>query len=149
MTHAPFDSWEAERAPETFADRTAAAVLRDRALSRRPAKARWVLLAAAACLLFGGAAWGWTSRWRAPPHDVAASRLEPVEPANSVPTAAPQGALDTREVLPPPARPTAQVPVHPKATLVLLPSAAPSASAPKVPLPQCSCNAFACDCGPE
>jgi hypothetical protein len=149
MTHAPFDSWEAERAPEAFADRTAAAVLRDRALSRRPAKGRWVLLAAAACVLIGGAAWGWTARWRVPPHDVAASRVDPVEPLDPMPIAARREALGTPEVLPPPPRPTVQVPVHPKATPALPPSAAPSASAPKVPLPQCSCNAFACDCGPE
>jgi len=147
MTRAPFDQWQAQVAPEAFADRAAAAVLRDRVLSRRQGERRWVLLAAAACVLVAGAAWGWTSSRRVPLHDVAPSRLEPLKRMDPTPSAPPRGPQGTLEVLPLPPRP---VPVRAKpVTPALPPSAAPSPSALRVPLPQCNCNAFACDCGPE
>jgi hypothetical protein len=147
MTRAPFEVWQAQVAPDVFAERTAAAVLRDRALARRSRRGPWVLLAAAACILVAGVAWGWTSLRKPPPREMSTSRLEPVERTDPTPSATSQRPVGTSEVLLPTPHPA---PVHAKSKAPASPpSAVPEPSARKVPLPQCTCNAFACECGPE
>jgi hypothetical protein len=135
--------WGAQAPSTDFAERATAAVLRDRALPRHRVSPRRWLPFAAACVLVASAAWAWNS---APRH----VRLEaPVAiPGHDVPVpTALLGALPPPPTIaPPPPRPHASVaPSAPSAPVV----AAPSASAPKVPLPSCRCNAFACECGPE
>ncbi len=143
MTRPSLDAWQPQAPSAGFAERAAAAVIRDRALSRRRVARPWVLLAAAACVLVAGVAWGWTALPRTPHRDDPAPA--PAERADPTPSAAPRLSEPSREEAPPPrplVRPRPAASAHP-------PVAAPSASAPKVPLPQCNCNAFACDCGPE
>jgi hypothetical protein len=135
--------WSAQAPSADFAERATAAVLRDRAAQHRASPRRWLPFAAAACVLVAGAAWAWNSVPRhvrlevpatIPVHDVPVptARVAALPP---LPTAAP---------VPPRPHPSV-APSAPSAPVI----AAPSASAPKVPLPSCRCNAFACECGPE
>jgi hypothetical protein len=147
------DAWEPQLPSEGFADRATAAIVRDLRTprARRPLARGlgWrVVLAAAACVAFAGAAWAWTSAPRRA-EEPTLTVLAPVERADPTSSAAPRGSLPeafpsiaSKPVVSPSVR------VRPRAPRVA-PSAAPAASAPKVPMPQCNCNAFACDCGPE
>ena len=55
-------AWRAQAPSADFADRTARAILRDRATRRATHRPRAVVFAAAACLLVAGAAWAWRTQ---------------------------------------------------------------------------------------
>ena len=152
MTGAPFEDWQPQAPSEGFANRVTDAVLRDRALRsvaepRGHARIRrWIVVAAAATFLIAGAAWAWRSRAPNPePREVVTQPLVR-EPALRAPIAAPPAPSVPPSAI---ARAPAPSPVRARAA-----PSAPSASAspaphPSVRIPQCSCNEFACDCGPE
>jgi hypothetical protein len=143
----PFDAWSAAEPAPGFADRVAHAVARDQTARRRSAVVRVrIALAAAACMLVSIGAYAWSSS----PFHVAASPLPglaPIERADPVPSALAMGAVSDTSM--PAASTVVRAPrmtTPPRATDA---GAPPAARVPKVPLPSCVCNAFACDCGPE
>ena len=145
------NAWQAQVPPDGFADRATAAILeegqRERALVvRRTGSVRWILPAAAACLLVAGAAWALTQR---------APKPTPMVPVAASPTIAQEEDLPVALPLASAARPlpVATVSPRPRADApkaALSASAAPPAlSPPRVIVPPCRCNAYACECGPE
>jgi hypothetical protein len=79
MTPDRWDAWEPQAPPDDFARRTVAIVLRQRRATRRAGMARWSVALAAAAVMIGGVAWGF-SAWS----DRSAVRLSPV-PAPTAP----------------------------------------------------------------
>lgn len=142
----PSSAWRAQTPPAGFSDRATAAILADRATRRPPLVGRrWVVLAIAATLLVAGAAWGWRAQPRVP-------TPEPSQASFRAPRQDLEGAIASPHLLPPllqqraPQLPAPLVTPRPP-RVVAVP--APSAPPPKLILPPCSCNEFACDCGPE
>jgi hypothetical protein len=136
-----FESWRGAEPSAGFADRTTDAILRDR--GRRTVRPRrpWFLLAAAACLLVGGAAWGWNRHETREKEDDRPGVVSVEREARVLPLPLAGSALaEEPHEAPVKARVTGGRP---------LPSAAASSPTLKVPAPLCLCNAFACDCGPE
>jgi hypothetical protein len=145
------NAWQAQVPSEGFANRATAAILqegrRESALVlRRTGSLRWILPAAAACLLIAGAAWALTQRVPKP---------APLLPVAAPPTITQEERLPVARPLASaaPPLPVATVSPRPRADApkaALSASAAPSAlSPPKVIVPPCRCNAYACECGPE
>jgi hypothetical protein len=135
------DAWRPQKAPQGFAERAAAAVLRDRAVRRSSSRSRrWVVLLSAASLLAGGAAWAWRMRPVETPtvtHTVLVSAAVASQPTVELRTSSPIAPV----VKAPAVVPVRKVPPAASASSVALPT--------KLILPRCTCNEFACDCGPE
>jgi hypothetical protein len=132
--------WLPQAPSDDFADRVTAAVLQERARSRRPRARPLLLLAAAASVVVATAAWGWTLVPRRAPLNEAPPGLAPIDRSDPTPSSLPHD-------LPNP--PAAIAPRTPPVSRVSAPPPLVRAPPPKVPQPSCKCNEFACECGPE
>jgi hypothetical protein len=139
MTSNRWDAWEPQEPPEDFAERTVAIAVEEarRTPRARPRGrgARWVFLAAAAVMLVGGAAWGF-STW-----SVSRSRrLAPVEtPAAPAPARSIEPLL-ARSFTPPDAgSPAVAAPIVVRPRRPRAPESAPDAGR-KVIVPACDCD---------
>jgi hypothetical protein len=141
---AEWDVWQAEEPSADFAERVAAAMLRERlkgpgGSARKRRTYRLVVVALAACLAAGGA-WGFSRLYegRHPARaEAAATPVAPVSPP--VPPSAPAVAVVTAaEETAPPARAT---------KLKRRPEPVGSAPPPKVILPRCTCAPVDGVCG--
>jgi hypothetical protein len=142
MTSNRWDAWEPQEPPEDFAERTVATALeealREPRARRRGRRERWALLAAAAVMLVGGAAWGF-SAWSVS----RASRLAPVATPPAPAPARSMQPLLIHSFTPPDAGNPAPVaaPVVARPRRPQAPESAPDAGR-KVIVP-------ACDCAPD
>jgi hypothetical protein len=155
MTSNRWDAWEPQAPPEDFAQRTVAIALQE-AVQEVPAhgrvgRARWVIVAAAATMLVGGAAWGFSS-WsviRAVPMSPTAAPTAP-EPLRAMGpllsrSFAPAAPVDAGTRAPVAAPSTVARPRKPQRV-------APESSAPdagrKVIVPACDCvpDQVMCSC---
>jgi hypothetical protein len=143
MTSNRWDAWEPQAPPEDFAQRTVAIALqeaqREPQARRRVGPARWVSLAAAATMLVGGAAWGF-SAW-------SVGRAVPMSPT-AAPTA-PESLRSMQPLLPhsftpadagtraPAAAPSTVV--RPRKPLGALPESSAPDAGRKVIVPACDC----------
>lgn len=154
MKPTDLQAWRPQAPPRDFADRTTAAVLRDRASTRASARAvRWPVSLAAACLLVAAGAWAWRSH-RVPPGPAVTSTPLPAAPPAVRPPAGPARPAPAPPSPPLPSLPDRVAPTpRPRvpaasATAVAAPSASTAPSA-RVVVPPCTCNELGCECGPE
>ena len=149
MTSNRWDAWEPQEPPEGFARRTVDLVLREPPRRRRVLGVRWIRVAAAAAMLFGGAAWGFSawSRDRGSAPVVPIAPRAASRPAPSAPPALshPLDLADTESPAPVAAPSMTARPRRPRVR-------APEISAPdagrKVIVPTCDCapDQVLCSC---
>ncbi len=136
MTSNRWDAWKPQEPPEGFAQRTVAIALEEALRAPRARRGvRWVFLAAAAVMLVGGAAWGfsaWSVR-RTP-------RLAPAETQAAPPPAHSMEPLLVHSFAPPDARSPRPVaaPIVTRPRRPQAPEGAPDAGL-KVIVPACDC----------
>ena len=135
MTSNRWDAWEPQEPPEGFAGRTVAVLLEDRVVPRRAGGARWIRVAAAAAMLTGGAAWGfsaWTGGRSAPRMlptvTPAAPEVRSMEPLFAHPYAVPDAGI-----------PEPAVTARPRRPHVAGPESGPPDAGRRVIVPPCDC----------
>jgi len=145
-----WDAWPAQQPPPDFAERTVAAVLRERRPRRVLRRRRSAIVGAMAAVMVAGAAWGFTA-WsggrtaparvpaappEAPTHVVSATRL-PDAPASR------DAGSEETAATPPPARRAPPPPPPPPSR----PHVTPDAGR-RVMVPRCECTAddVLCSC---
>jgi hypothetical protein len=147
MTSKHWLAWKAQEPSDDFAERTVAAMLRERRPKRSVHTVRWIAAGAAVAFFVGGVAWGFVA-W-------SAKRVAPRE--LDVPAAAPNLIAPLRPVLPPPLvsdAPDAQarLPEHverpiPRRMEPRAPLGGPDAGRPVIrPRCECATHQVICSC---
>lgn len=139
-----YGAWHAQSPRADFAERTLAAILRDRVESRRTSRPRpWVGAFAMVAVLIAAGAWAWaalpkTARtWVSTPSVVRAA-AEPRRESVPVVHASPVPESSTETPAPIPVAPAAKAPRHKEAV--------PTNMGGRVNLPRCGCGQMICDC---
>ena len=141
-------AWPAQIPDGDFADRTVAAILRDRAAGRTPSRPlrTWAVIAVAT-VLFAGGAWARIALPRARASFAPRSVSTPEKGTPAGPSSAPEPHAAVREL---PAEPPRALPPQPTGSPRRPRERDPSADAGRrVRVPMCNCVQAICDCGEE